>query len=220
MFVPREKQASTAGVCRSPTQCEEVVVETSNQVRHRLRSSWEDWAPHRSQVAVPAVLPRRRRRLLRNGPANRFACSTVASRLESKGPSGTITNLHQRPRFPVHARKIHMQTRSGLAAWQQLVVAAYIEKHIAEYITVHALARFVYLTSHCFSRAFKRSFGIPPHRYVIQHRIERGKTLLAGSAWSIAEIALALGFTRTSSFSAAFRKITGISPTEYRLTQQ
>jgi AraC-like DNA-binding protein len=209
MFVPREKQASTAGVCRSPTQCEELVVETSNQVRHRLRSSWEDRTPHRSQVAAPTVPPRRSRRL-----------STVASRLESKGPSGTITNLHQRPRFPVHARKIRLQARSGLAAWQQLVVAAYIEKHIAESITVHALARFVYLPSHCFSRAFKRSFGIPPHRYVIQQRIERSKTLLAGSALSIAEIGLALGFSRTGSFSAAFRKITGISPTEYRLTQQ
>lgn len=215
MFVPREKQASTAGVCRSPTQCEELVVETSNQVRHRLRSSWEDRTPHRSQVAAPTVLPRRRRRLSRNEPV-----STVASRLESKGTSGTITNLHQRPRFPVHARKIRVQARSGLAAWQQLVVAAYIEKHIAESITVHALARFVYLTSHCFSRAFKRSFGIPPHRYVIQQRIERSKTLLAGSALSIAEIGLALGFSRTSSFSAAFRKITGISPTEYCLTQR
>lgn len=215
MFVPREKQASTAGVCRSPTQCEELVVETSNQVRHRLRSSWEDRTPHRSQVAAPTVLPRRRRRLSRNEPV-----STVASRLESKGPSGTITNLHQRPRFPVHARKIRVQARSGLAAWQQLVVAAYIEKHIAESITVHALARFVYLTSHCFSRAFKRSFGIPPHRYVIQQRIERSKTLLAGSALSIAEIGLALGFSRTSSFSAAFRKITGISPTEYCLSQR
>lgn len=150
-------------------------METSNQVRHRLRSSWEDRTPHRSQVAAPTVLRRRRRRLSRNEPANRFACSTVASRLESKGPSGTITNLHQRPRFPVHARKIRVQARSGLAAWQQLVVAAYIEKHIAESITVHALARFVYLTSHCFSRAFKRSFGIPPHRYVIQQRIERRK---------------------------------------------
>ena len=101
-------------------------METSNQLRHRLRSSWEDRTPHRSQVVAPTILPRRRRRLSRNEPAN-----------------------------------------SGLAAWQQLVVAAYIEKHIAESITVHALARFVYLTSHCFSRAFKRSFGIPPHRYVI-----------------------------------------------------
>ena len=217
MFVPREKQASTAGVCRSPTQCEELVVETSNQVRHRLRSSWEDRTPHRSQVAAPTVLPRRHSR---NEPANRFACSTVASRLESKGPSGTITNLHQRPRFPVHARKIRVQARSGLAAWQQLVVAAYIEKHIAESITVPALARFVYLTPHCFSRAFKRSFGIPPHRYVIQQRIERSKTLLAGSALSIAEIGFALGFSRTSSFLAAFRKITGTSPTEYCLTQR
>ncbi|MGB6587355.1 MAG: AraC family transcriptional regulator [Pseudolabrys sp.] len=44
--------------------------------------------------------------------------------------------------------------------------------------------------------------------------------MLAGSALSIAEIGLALGFSRTSSFSAAFRKITGISPTEYCLTQR
>ena len=126
----------------------------------------------------------------------------------------------QRPRVPGRARESCVQAKSGLAAWQQVVVAAYIQKHIGESITVRALARFVYLTSHCFSRAFKRSFGIPPHRYVIQQRIERGKTLLAGSAWSIAEIGLALGFTRTSSFSAAFRKITGIAPTEYRMTQQ
>jgi AraC-like DNA-binding protein len=71
-----------------------------------------------------------------------------------------------------------------------------------------------------FQPRIQRSFGIPPHRYVIQQRIERGKTLLAGSALSIAEIGLALGFSRTSSFSAAFRKITGISPTEYCLTQR
>ena len=113
-----------------------------------------------------------------------------------------------------------VQPRAGLAAWQQVVVSAYIEKHIADSITVRALARFVYLSSCCFYRAFKRSFGIPPHRYLVQQRIERAKTLLASSAWSITEIGLALGFSQTSSFSAAFRNVTGITPTEYRRAQR
>jgi AraC family transcriptional regulator len=133
---------------------------------------------------------------LRNEPAKRFARSSI------------------------HKRKINQHANTKLAAWQQIVIAAYVQKHIAESITVRALARFVYLSSERFSRAFKRSFGIPPHRYVIQQRVERGKTLLTRSALSIAEIGLALGFSRTSSFSAAFRKVTGISPIEYRLSQQ
>ena len=102
----------------------------------------------------------------------------------------------------------------------QVVVSAYIEKHIADSITVRALASFVYLSSCCFYRAFKRSFGIPPHRYLAQQRIERAKALLAGSAWSITEIGLALGSSQASSFSAAFRNETGITPTEYRRAQR
>jgi AraC family transcriptional regulator len=89
-----------------------------------------------------------------------------------------------------------VQARSGLAAWQQVVVAAYIEKHIGESITVRALARFVCLSSHCFYRAFKRS------------------------AWSITKIGYALGFRQTSSFSATFRQLTGMTPTEFRQTRR
>lgn len=187
---------------------------TPNQIRHAMPSSWAG-REHRSQAAVPAALALRQSPFLCNEAVSKF---TWPARFESKTPS--IANFSQRSRFPVHTTKIRAQSRRGLAAWQKLVIAAYIEKHIAESMTVHALARFVYLTSHCFSRAFKRSFGIPPHRYIIQQRIERGKTLLAGPAWSIAEIGLFLGFSQTSSFSAAFQKITGLSPTEYRLSQQ
>jgi AraC family transcriptional regulator len=113
-----------------------------------------------------------------------------------------------------------VQARAGLGAWQQVVITAYIEKHIADSITVGALARFVYLSSCCFYRAFKQSFGIPPHRYLVQQWIGRAKTLLARSAWSITEIALALGFSQTSSFSAAFRNVTGLTPTDYRRAQR
>jgi AraC family transcriptional regulator len=129
-------------------------------------------------------------------------------------------SFRQRPRSPGRARESRAQARSGLAAWQQVVVAAYIRKHIGDSITVRALASFVYLSSHCFCRAFKRSFGITPHRYLVQQRIERAKALLASSVWSITEIGYALGFRQTSSFSATFRQLTGMTPNEFRQARQ
>jgi AraC family transcriptional regulator len=108
--------------------------------------------------------------------------------------------------------------RGSLAVWQQRLVASYIEEHLAEPIPLDALAKLVHLSSYYFCRAFKQSFGIPPHRYHISRRIERAKTLLAEPARSVTEIALELGFSETSSFSAAFRHVTGTTPTEYRRT--
>jgi hypothetical protein len=127
-------------------------VEISNQIQHRWRSSWSDDAqcppqkPNRSEPVATAVVPRRAMRLLRGETANTVAFSTVAARFESI-KSGAITNFHHRPHFPALARARSVQAGSGLAAWQQLVVTAYIERHIAESITVRALARFVYLSS-------------------------------------------------------------------------
>lgn len=146
-----------------------------------------------------------------------FACSTIAVRLESMETFGAIPNLPDRQRVPASGRR--PPARNGLAAWQQVVVAAYVEKHIAEPIRIRALARFVYLSSGCFCRAFKKSFGMPPRRYFVHQRIERAKALLAGSEWSITGIGIALGFSQTSSFSAAFRYLTGLTPTQYRRTQ-
>ena len=108
--------------------------------------------------------------------------------------------------------------RGGLAAWQQRIVAGYIEEHLAEPISLAALAKLVRLSSYYFCRAFKQSFGIPPRRYHINRRIEHAKALLSNPTLSVTEIGLALGFSETSSFSAAFRHTTGITPTQYRRT--
>jgi AraC family transcriptional regulator len=107
-------------------------------------------------------------------------------------------------------------TRGGLAAWQQRVVASYIHEHLAEQIPIADLAALVELSCYHFCRAFKQSFGEPPHHYHIQRRVERAKTLLESTAMSITEMAVALGFSETSSFSTAFRQATGAAPTEYR----
>jgi AraC-like DNA-binding protein len=107
------------------------------------------------------------------------------------------------------------QVRGGLAAWQQRVVTAYIEEHLAEPIPLSTLAQLARLSPHYFCRAFKQSFGLPPHRYHSIRRVERAKTLLAKSSYSVTEIGLRLGFSETSSFSTAFRKATGLTPTAY-----
>jgi AraC family transcriptional regulator len=71
------------------------------------------------------------------------------------------------------------------------------------------------LSPYYFCRAFKQSLGMPPHRYHNSRRIEHAKTLLAKPELSVTEIGLTVGFSETSSFTAAFRKATGQTPTGY-----
>jgi AraC-like DNA-binding protein len=198
-------------------------MERMGHVQHRSRSSLAD-SPRcpaqdrrfdRSKPVTVRVLTRGRMRLLRYDPCDNFAYSRSAAGWRCMEPSGAETNPHERASTTCRPKQAG-STRTGLAVWQQFVVAAYIENHLAEPITVRALARFIYLSAQGFSGAFKRSFGLPPHRYFVKKRIERAQALLASSACSITEIALALGFSQTSSFSAMFRKMTGLSPTKYR----
>jgi AraC family transcriptional regulator len=105
--------------------------------------------------------------------------------------------------------------RGGLAAWQQRIVTSYIEEHLAEPVPLAKLAELAGLSTYHFCRAFKQSFGVPPHRYHTSQRIERAKALLAKPAFSVTDIGLTVGFSETSSFTAAFRKATGLTPTAY-----
>jgi AraC family transcriptional regulator len=108
--------------------------------------------------------------------------------------------------------------RGGLAGWQQRNVTAYIEEHLADQIQLSTLAGIARLSPYHFCRAFKRSTGLPPHRYHATRRIERAKGMLAKRSMSVTEVGFALGFAQTSSFTAAFRRVTGTTPTEYQRT--
>jgi AraC family transcriptional regulator len=106
--------------------------------------------------------------------------------------------------------------RGGLAAWQERAACDYIEAHLTEDIALADLAAAVKLSPAHFCRAFKRSLGVPPHRYQLQRRIDRAKSLLADQERTVLEVALACGFSFPSNFTQAFRKGTGITPREYR----
>jgi AraC family transcriptional regulator len=108
------------------------------------------------------------------------------------------------------------EVRGGLAGWQERTVVAYIEGHLAESISLATLAQLARLSPYHFCRAFKQSFGVPPHRFHISQRIERAKSLLAKPTQSVTEIGFTLGFCEASSFTAAFRRATGLTPSSYR----
>jgi AraC family transcriptional regulator len=127
-----------------------------------------------------------------------------------------VVVAHELARIHGHVRRRGPPARGGLAVWQQRIVAAYVEEHLAESIPLATLAQLVRLSSYYFCRAFKRSFDVPPHRYQINRRIEHAKAQLANPGQSVTDVALALGFSETSSFSTAFRQATGTTPTEYR----
>jgi AraC family transcriptional regulator len=122
---------------------------------------------------------------------------------------------HDIARIGLAKSPVQPQVRGGLASWQKRVVASYIEEHLAEHVPLAGLAQLVRLSTFHFCRAFKQSFGMPPHQYHMMQRIERAKMLLAKPSPSITDIALDLGFSQTSSFSATFRKTTGQTPTAY-----
>ena len=124
--------------------------------------------------------------------------------------------VHELARLNRGSPSIRPQIRGGIAAWQQRIVTAYIEQHLADQVPLAALAQLVGLSTYYFCRAFKQSFGVPPHRYHMDRRVERAKELLEQRTSSVTYIGMTLGFSATSSFSAAFHKATGLTPTNYQ----
>jgi AraC family transcriptional regulator len=83
-------------------------------------------------------------------------------------------------------------------------------------LPLHELAAVAQLSAYHFARSFKQSFGVPPHRYHMSRRMERAKALLEVPARTVTDVGLMLGFTETSSFTSAFRRSVGVTPTDYR----
>jgi AraC family transcriptional regulator len=100
----------------------------------------------------------------------------------------------------------------SLAAWQKRRVMEIVHAGLNGDLRLLTLANECGLSISHFCRAFKQSFGMSVHRYVIQRRIEFSKFLLKSSSSSIAEIALQTGFCDQAAFSRTFGRLVGTSP--------
>jgi len=107
-------------------------------------------------------------------------------------------------------------TRGGLAPWQSRRAQEMMRSHLDEAVPLAELARALSLSPSHFSRAFKQTTGQPPHRWLMEQRIDKAKQLLIGTTLSLGEIALVCGFADQSHFTRMFSRVTHSSPGAWR----
>ncbi len=93
---------------------------------------------------------------------------------------------------------------------------AHILTHLGENLSVADIAATLYVTPNYLSRLFKKTTGEGCNEFIIRHRMEQAKCLLATTNMSISKIAGIVGYQDTNYFSMAVKKSTDMSPREYR----
>lgn len=92
----------------------------------------------------------------------------------------------------------------------------YIDSHYSENITLDFLSNLTYVNKFHLVHLFTKEMGISPINYLINKRIDESKNLLGTTNYSIRDISSIVGFSNSSYFSQMFKKITGISPKDFR----
>jgi AraC family transcriptional regulator len=95
-------------------------------------------------------------------------------------------------------------------------VTGYIREHLDREITLAELAGQVRLSRFHFCTAFRLATGKRPHEWLAIQRIERARILLQDRALRIIDVGLSVGYQTQSAFAAAFRRIVGDTPSNYR----
>ncbi|WP_373563158.1 helix-turn-helix transcriptional regulator [Tunturibacter empetritectus] len=88
--------------------------------------------------------------------------------------------------------------------------------HLEGNLKLERLARECNLSAGHFARAFKTTFGVSVHRWVVDRRIEHAKVLMSHSTLSLPDVAFRTGFSSQSTFSRAFQQHVGASPGVWR----
>lgn len=143
----------------------------------------------------------------------------LAARVPGKSPRvAALTQL-----FAAHLAEKYTSTpaqapvhRGGLPIHQLRKVEDYVSEHLAEEISIEALARLVELSPSHFSHVFKESTGMTPLQFVTRQRMTRAQQFIRETSRSLIEIGLEVGYTSPSHFAQVFRRVVGVTPTAFR----
>jgi AraC-like DNA-binding protein len=110
--------------------------------------------------------------------------------------------------------------RGGLAKWRARRLSVYIDSNLSAKVQIKDLATLAGLSPGHLCRAFRHTFGVPPHVYIHRRRIELSQALLLTTSDTISEIALRCGMSDQSHLTRAFRRMVGETPRSWRRDRQ
>nr|WP_309491456.1 AraC family transcriptional regulator [Trinickia mobilis] len=113
-------------------------------------------------------------------------------------------------------RRENVQSKGGLSVSTRRRLRDYIEANLTESLTLGELSNVACLSEFHLARMFRTSFGMPPHSWIAQQRIDRARVLLQTTTMPLEQVAALCGFANGSHFSHRFRAAVGASPLAFR----
>lgn len=107
-------------------------------------------------------------------------------------------------------------SRVSSGAHRQEWVRSYLLDQLETQVSLVDLARLLQMDVFSLTRWFKQAFGVPPHQFIMQARVDRASEMLKRSDLSLADLALQCGFCSQSHLTTAFRRRVGMSPAAFR----
>ena len=128
------------------------------------------------------------------------------------------TALVQRHSATTTARSSR-KTASPLSGHTLRQALSYIEENLASNLRLAEMAGLCAMSVSHFKQMFRRTTGVPVHRYIIQRRVQRAESMLLTTTASISDIALATGFAHQSHLALHMKRTIGFSPAAVRSRQ-
>ncbi len=151
----------------------------------------------------------------------------IRREIEGGCPSGSLFAEGLSFAIVARLRAVHVDGADRIAARRidrlpdgvRRRIVDYVEAHLGADLRIAALADVAGLPGTRFVRAFRCTFGVTPHRYVVQRRLEAAKTMLMTTARPLSDVAYSLGFSSQAHFTATFRRHCGVTPGRVRRTE-
>jgi AraC family transcriptional regulator len=118
-------------------------------------------------------------------------------------------------RYSVRAPR-QLEYQGGMPTVRLNRVIDFMRQNYASEIRLEELAHLAGMSPHYFCELFKNSAGLSPHQYSLRCRIDRAKEFLRSPEFTVNRVAKATGFADQSHFTKVFRRIVGMTPTQFR----